>query len=80
VLTAASNILYGTTSAGGANGAGTIYQIATNGTKYKVLYSFAKSTGASPGYGSLFLEGNSLYGTTEAGGSSGQGVVYKFIP
>jgi uncharacterized repeat protein (TIGR03803 family) len=80
VITVKSNILYGTTSAGGANGAGTIYQIATDGAKYKVLYSFTKATGATPGYGSLLLQGNTLYGTTQAGGTANLGVAYSFVP
>ena len=80
VVTVSSEELYGTTNAGGANGLGTIFQIATNGTKYKTLYSFAKSSGASPGYGSLLLEGNALYGTTMSGGASNVGVVYRFVP
>ena len=80
VLTISQDTLYGTTFAGGTNGAGTLYQISSTGTGYKVLYNFSKSTGSQPGYGSLLLVGNDLYGTTEAGGSANQGVVYRFIP
>lgn len=80
VISLKGYVMYGTTSAGGANGLGTIYQISTDGSGYKVLYSFAKSTGATPGYGSLAIAGSAVYGTTQAGGSAGQGVVYRFLP
>ena len=64
-LTLSGSTLYGMTSEGGAYGAGTIFQINTDGTGYKVLYSFGSvaNDGAYP-YGSLTLSGTTLYGMT----------------
>jgi uncharacterized repeat protein (TIGR03803 family) len=42
---------------------------------FTTLYSFTSSDGASP-YASLILSGNTLYGTTSRGGSSGRGTVF----
>jgi uncharacterized repeat protein (TIGR03803 family) len=74
---ARGNEIYGTTSAGGANGAGTIYQLTTTGSGYSVLHAFEASTGATPGYGGLLIGEKVLYGTTESGGAGGNGVVYR---
>ena len=61
--------LYGTTSAGGTYGAGTVYSISTNGVK-KTLYSFRGGIddGASPTAGGLVDVNGTLYGTTFNGG------------
>jgi uncharacterized repeat protein (TIGR03803 family) len=68
---------YGTTTAGGASGNGTVFAInARTGTE-KVLYSFAGgSDGATPFAGLLFLNGF-LYGTTYFGGPTNDGTVFK---
>jgi uncharacterized repeat protein (TIGR03803 family) len=71
--------LYGTTSAGGASGLGTVFKLDKTGTE-TVLHSFAGSPadGASPLLGSLVRDREgSLYGTTSAGGASGAGAVFK---
>lgn len=73
-----TKLLYGTTSAGGAGAAGTIYQISTEGAGYKTLHAFAPSTGSAPGYGGLFVTPTALYGTTQSGGAGGAGVVFGF--
>ncbi len=71
--------LYGTTESCGATGEGTAFKISKAG-KEKVLHSFAggSSDGAFPIYGNLAMDktGN-LYGVTEEGGTSSEGVVYK---
>lgn len=75
--------LYGTTSAGGAAGYGTVYKVDTEGHE-TVLHSFGFADGSSP-QASLIrdAEGN-LYGTTYQGGSgcgkTGCGVVFKLDP
>lgn len=68
---------YGSTNAGGANGAGTIFKFAPDST-LTTLYSFG---GGADGYipeGRLVRDrhGN-IYGTTYAGGADSMGVVYK---
>jgi uncharacterized repeat protein (TIGR03803 family) len=63
--------LYGTTTAGGAFGDGTVFSIATNGVE-NVLHSFAgQPDGSDPIGGSLIEAGGKLYGTTWSGGTYG---------
>jgi uncharacterized repeat protein (TIGR03803 family) len=50
-------------------------------SKYKALYRFkGGSDGANPSAGLIFDATGSLYGTTEGGGSSNGGVVFKLTP
>ena len=70
--------LYGTTFFGGAAGFGTVFKVNPQGQE-TVLYSF---TGAPDGYnpllGSLVRDSaGNLYGTTQTGGSSDFGIVFK---
>ncbi len=76
VLDAQGN-LYGTTSAGGAYGVGTVFKVDTSGNE-TVLYNFtgAGGDGANPCGVALDAQGN-LYGTTNGGGASGVGTVFK---
>jgi uncharacterized repeat protein (TIGR03803 family) len=69
--------LYGTTVYGGAAGYGTVFQITPSGT-FSNLYSFGNGfDGANP-YGRLLqANDNYLYGTSEAGGYSGTGTIFK---
>jgi uncharacterized repeat protein (TIGR03803 family) len=63
--------LYGTTYTGGANDAGTIFQITTSGT-LTTLYSFCPQTGCADGSApqASLIQGTDgdFYGTTSAGG------------
>jgi uncharacterized repeat protein (TIGR03803 family) len=60
--------LYGTTTSGGAYGAGTVFLVGLNGFE-KVLHSFGKgSDGANP-QAALIDVKNLLYGTTVSGGA-----------
>ena len=70
--------LYGTTSAGGANGAGMMFKVSTSGA-YSALYSFATdgSTGRAPQSKLVLGADNLLYGTTKNGGASDYGVVFR---
>lgn len=69
--------LYGMTRAGGANSAGVIFSINTNGTGYTDLFDFNGTTGQYP-EGSLTLLGSKLYGLTSGGGTNGDGVIFSF--
>jgi uncharacterized repeat protein (TIGR03803 family) len=70
--------LYGTTAYGGV-GDGNVFEL-TASSGYATensLYSFSYGDGAYP-YGSLIIDSQgNLYGTTETGGTSGDGVVYE---
>ncbi len=68
--------LYGMTYANGANNIGTIFKIATGGTGFTVLHSFANADGGGP-WGTLTLSGSVLYGMTNGGGSSGYGTLFQ---
>src|SRR5262245_40793035 len=51
-------------------------EVNTDGTGYTVLKNFTGSDGALPMAG-LVLSGGALYGTTQRGGSSNLGTVFK---
>ena len=82
----ASGNLYGTTSSGGANDQGTVFELIKPATASapwteKVLYSFGSgSDGADPVAGLIFDASGNLYGTTSAGGNTGNGIVFKLSP
>jgi len=74
-----SGNLYGTTEACGASDYGIVFKLDKKG-KETVLHSFGggSSDGAFPLYTSLLMDKNgNLYGVTEEGGSSNEGVLYK---
>jgi uncharacterized repeat protein (TIGR03803 family) len=79
-LLLSSNTLYGTTF---GPFLGTVFALKTDGTGFTNLHSFTQtqtsqatnSDGARP-YAGLILSGNTLYGTTTTGGSSGNGTVF----
>ena len=91
LLLDASGNLYGTTSAGGANGGGAVFELAppaAGQTEWSetVLYSFCSQGGKSctDGDGPLAdlitdAVGN-LYGTTAYGGAQGGGTVFELTP
>jgi uncharacterized repeat protein (TIGR03803 family) len=72
--------LYGTTSVGGPNGAGTVFKLAPDGTE-TVLYHFTGAAdGDLPMSGLLMDPKGNLYGVTEIGGTHGIGNVFKLAP
>ena len=82
-LILSGNTLYGTAGGGGIWGNGTVFAVNTDGSDFTNLYSFsdngggygANSDGADPVAGLLLL-GNTLYGTANQGGASGNGTVF----
>ena len=75
--------LYGTTSAGGAYGNGTIYELSPSGSGWteKTLHSFQTlQDGGSPYAGLIFDHSGNLYGATQYGGSGGGGTVFELTP
>jgi uncharacterized repeat protein (TIGR03803 family) len=82
VFDSAGNI-YGTTQAGGAYGAGTVFKLTRSGQGYvqSVLYSFSGHIdGGTPVGGVVFDSLGNIYGTTEFGGTRSFGTLFKLIP
>jgi uncharacterized repeat protein (TIGR03803 family) len=85
-LILSGNLLYGTASAGGSSGHGTVFMLNTDGTGFTNLYNFTATPrypepqtnldGANPS-GALILAGYALYGTAAHGGSSANGTVFR---
>jgi uncharacterized repeat protein (TIGR03803 family) len=76
----ASGNLYGTTSAGGTYGGGTVFEV-TKGGREKVLYSFGQGTdGANPVAGVTLGAKGKMFGTTSAGGTYGYGIIFQLAP
>jgi uncharacterized repeat protein (TIGR03803 family) len=72
-----SGNLYGTTSQGGANGDGTVFELAAGSGTITTLASFDGTDGSDP-TGTLVIDGSgNLYGTTYAGGALGDGTVFE---
>jgi uncharacterized repeat protein (TIGR03803 family) len=77
-LLLSGSTLYGTTSAGGANGFGTVFSLNIIGSP--VIITLHTFTGGSDGgvpLAGLILSSNTLYGTTSAGGTNGSGTVFS---
>jgi uncharacterized repeat protein (TIGR03803 family) len=83
LVQAADQGFYGTTSVGGASGAGTVFRIAPDGT-FQTASEFTGFTGALPGAqpsAQLVLgsDGN-YYGVCAQGGTNGLGTIFKLLP
>ncbi|HTS19671.1 MAG TPA: choice-of-anchor tandem repeat GloVer-containing protein [Verrucomicrobiae bacterium] len=78
-LVVTGTTLYGMTNGGGTNEVGVIFSLGTGGSPFSVLHSFAGGTsdGALPNEG-VILNGTTLYGTTSAGGSNNEGIVFAY--
>ncbi len=75
-----SGNIYGTTTAGGSTGSGTVFKLDSAGN-YSVLYSFGNPPDGSTPYGALVRDqAGNLYGTTSFGGTSGAGTVFELSP
>ncbi|WP_409999057.1 beta strand repeat-containing protein, partial [Bradyrhizobium sp. SZCCHNRI2007] len=80
----AAGNLYGTTTHGGANNVGTVFEIAKTANGYSstptVLVSFNSTNGASPGSGSIIFDAaGNLFGTTQSGGANNNGTVFEIV-
>jgi uncharacterized repeat protein (TIGR03803 family) len=77
------NALYGTTYAGGADNAGTVYQLSQSKGVWNEtqLYAFGgEYDGSNPVAGLIVDSTGALYGTTWFGGRYGWGTVYEIVP
>ncbi|HET7453770.1 MAG TPA: choice-of-anchor tandem repeat GloVer-containing protein [Thermoanaerobaculia bacterium] len=81
-------ILYGTTEKGGAGGSGTVFSLSPgeSGFVLTTLHAFSSTSsgvnadGAQPGAPLLLDELGTLFGTTQLGGPSADGVVFALVP
>jgi uncharacterized repeat protein (TIGR03803 family) len=60
----------------GTYGLGTVFAVNTDGSGFTTLYNIGPSTAAAHPIGGLVLSGNTLYGTTIAGGSGDCGTIF----
>jgi uncharacterized repeat protein (TIGR03803 family) len=77
--------LYGTTGAGGVGNAGVVYKLTPRqaqgrGSSETVLHNFNGHDGARPRGNLIFDTSGALYGTTQTGGTSNLGTVFKLTP
>ena len=77
IMDSAGN-LYGTTVFGGANGDGTVFKLSPSGAE-TILHSFTGTNGdgANPSAGLVMDNAGNLHGTTQGGGATGGGSVFK---
>ncbi|HWY75580.1 MAG TPA: choice-of-anchor tandem repeat GloVer-containing protein, partial [Verrucomicrobiae bacterium] len=69
--------LYGTTSFGGTQQKGTIFQINPDGSGYTVLVNFSSAIGANPFGGLIIGSDGAFYGTASAAGPLGRGSDFR---
>ena len=80
LLLGADGNFYGTTSAGGTDGDGTVYQITPTGA-FTTLHSFSGGGDGATPYANLIAgPGGAFFGTTSSGGSNGDGTVFEITP
>jgi uncharacterized repeat protein (TIGR03803 family) len=72
-----SGNLFGTTTYGGANNAGTVFEVVAGSGAITTLASFTGSNGANPEAGLVNDSSGNLFGTTVSGGASGYGTVFE---
>ncbi len=72
--------LFGTTSSGGANSRGTVFEVAAGTHLFSTIFSFNGTNGSNP-YGILMEDANgNFFGTTRTGGSNNDGTVFELSP
>ncbi|HEY6619635.1 MAG TPA: choice-of-anchor tandem repeat GloVer-containing protein [Steroidobacteraceae bacterium] len=77
VIEGSDGNFYGSTLQGGASGLGTVFKLTPSGTE-TISHSFAGSSdGANPGANLVQGSDGNLYGSTGAGGTSGDGTFFK---
>lgn len=79
-LVLSETTLYGMTETGGYFTSGNIFSTGTGGTNFRNLVAFTASSGTAIGrdpWGSLLLNGTTLYGMTQNGGVNGYGNLFS---
>jgi uncharacterized repeat protein (TIGR03803 family) len=70
---------YGTASAGGVSGDGTVFKITPGGVLTRI-HSFSGTDGSAPTPGMIQGKDGNFYGTTLTGGLHGDGTLFKLTP
>lgn len=75
-------MLYGTSYYGGTNGYGAIYEFNPSNNTCTAIYSFTGTTpdGKNPSVLTYDSSNGMFYGTTDLGGTNGNGTIYEFNP
>jgi len=76
LVLATDGAFYGTTSAGGAAGRGTVWRLTTDGT-FAIVHAFDVDEGREPVSGLVQATDGWLYGTTALGGRKDNGTLYR---
>lgn len=72
--------LYGTTFTGGSTGLGTVFKVTAGGV-FSTIYTFADvAHGSHPNAALTMDKSGDLYGTTQYGGASNRGTVFRLTP
>jgi uncharacterized repeat protein (TIGR03803 family) len=80
LIQASDGFFYGTASAGGISGHGTIFRISSAGVLTNLHLFTGGADGDSPGAPLIQGMDGSFYGTTIFGGTNDAGVVFKITP
>jgi uncharacterized repeat protein (TIGR03803 family) len=72
-----SGNLFGTSTFGGANNAGTVFEIVHGSGVVTTLATFNTTNGANPYAGVVMDAAGNLYGTANVGGANGVGTVFE---
>lgn len=77
-----NNLFYGTTAQGGDSSRGTIFTFNPVNDSEQVVWNFGAGTDGANPYGDVIFDAATdlFYGTTFAGGDSGNGTIFSFNP
>lgn len=78
LMQATGGVIYGTTTAGGANTVGVIFSFTITGSVYAVVHHFDNLGGYSSFARMITGSDGFLYGTTNQGGPGADGVIFRF--
>lgn len=76
-LVESSGKLWGMTYEGGFNGDGVIFSLDMDGTNYTIVHNFDETNGGFPSGGSLIVSNGKLWGMTQQGGLTKDGVIFS---
>jgi uncharacterized repeat protein (TIGR03803 family) len=72
--------LFGTTTAGGPAGDGTVFELAKGSSTISTLASFNGANGARPQAALIMDSSGNLFGSTYQGGTSNSGTLFEIVP